>query len=342
MSKNIKFKLILAFFAGALCVLALVFCGVVNSNKNKGEDSSSAGVAYFTQNNLDYKFIKPLLDVEYANQEDSLRQFPLHAKIKSLVEKEIEKYPEVEIGFYFNDLNNAGWFGINEDKKFIPASLLKLPMLISYYKLRESDPNIFNNKIAYVGDNYNSVRNTGESSDVTPGNTYTVEQLLRNMIINSDNNALELLYNFRKDALKDIFEDLNAPLPEKRENIATQEFITPREMSKFFLVLYNGSYLKKSDSEEALKLLSEVRYKDGIVAGVPNNIVVSHKYGERQIHIGNGDVHDEFHDCGIVYYTQNPYKLCIMTKGKDLTIEKSSTIISSLSKLVYQGMVTGK
>ena len=116
------------------------------------------------------------------------------------------------------------------------------------------------------------------------------------MIIDSDNNALELLYEFRKDRLKEVFEDLKAPLPDSRDNIATQDFLSPKEMAKFFLVLYNGSYLKKIDSDEALQLLSKVKYKDGLVAGVPSDVVVSHKYGERKITVPNGDVHNEFHD----------------------------------------------
>ena len=127
---------------------------------------------------------------------------------------------------------------------------------------------------------YNSDRNTTEASTVQPGNAYTVKQLMTTMIVDSDNNALELLYQFRKDALKEVFEDLQAPLPVSRDEIATQNFLSPKEMSKFFLVLYHGTYLKKVDSDEALQLLSQTKYRDGLVAGVPANIVVSHKYGE--------------------------------------------------------------
>lgn len=325
--------------AGIILTIILGYFGVFGSKGLSQPDSS--GVAYFTQDNLEYKFIKPLLDVEYVNQEDSLRQFPLHNKIKTLVEKEIEKNPDVKIGFYFNDLNNAGWFGVNEDEKFIPASLLKLPMLISYYKLRETEPDLFEKQIFFKGTNFNLDRNTNESSTVEPGKNYTVKQLLTTMIVDSDNNALELLYEFRKDALTEVFEDLQAPLPDNRNEIAVEDFLSPKEMSKFFLVLYHGSYLKKSDSEEALQLLSKVKYRDGLVSGVPSDVVVSHKYGEREITIANGDVHNEFHDCGIIYFTKNPYKLCVMTKAKGLSIDQASTIIANISKIVYENVATG-
>lgn len=337
-------KIVLQF--GAVFILGLILGGLVIPKflfkTHEKPKSGSLGVSYLTQDNLQFKFIKPLLDVGYVNQEDSLRQFPLLARMKKDVQEEIDKYPDVEVGFYFNDLNNAGWFGVNEDEKFIPASLLKLPMLISYYKLRESEPNLFEQTILVKGTNLNPNRTVAEASRIEPDKTYSVGELLNAMIVDSDNNALDVLYQYKKDSLKDIFEDLKTPLPDTKKDLALKDFLSPRDMSKFFLVLYNGSYLMKKDSDEALRLLSTVKYQDGIVAGVPSDVVVSHKYGEREVSIGNGTEANEFHDCGIIYYSKSPYKLCIMTKGKDLKVEKSSQIIAKLSKIIYQDIAAGK
>ena len=184
--KKIILISVIAIAVGAALTLVIQF---FFGSGNLGS-SSVGGVVYQTQDNLDYKFIKPLLDVGYINQEDSLQQFPLHARVKSLVEEEIKKYPDVDIGFYFNDLSNAGWFGINENEKFIPASLLKLPILISYYKLRETEPDLFEQKILYRGSDMNEVRNLPEESVIKPSNTYTVHELLESMIISSDNNEI--------------------------------------------------------------------------------------------------------------------------------------------------------
>ncbi len=336
----------------SICIITAVFllgillgAKVVSKSLSKNESTAftnGLGVAYLTQDNLKYQFIKPLLDVSYVSQEDSLKQFPLLASIKKEVESEIGKHPDVKVGFYFNDLNNAGWFGVNEDEKFIPASLLKLPMLISYYKLRETETDLFDKTILIKGSDLNPNRNVAENSPIVPEKMYTVRELLNAMIVDSDNNALDVLYQYKKDSLRDIFSDLKAPLPDNKKDIALTDFLSPKDMSKFYLVLYNASYLTKKDSEEALRLLSEVKYQSGLVAGVPREVTVSHKYGEREVTIGNGTVANEFHDCGIIYYTKSPYKICIMTKGEGLTKEKSSQIISSLSKIVYQGVATGK
>jgi hypothetical protein len=42
----------------------------------------------------------------------------------------------------------------------------------------------------------------------------------------------------------------------------------------------------------------------------------------------------ELHDCGIVYLPDNPYLLCVMTKGNDFA--KMEKIIEEISRLSYE------
>ena len=160
-------------------------------------------------------------------------------------------------------------------------------------------------------------------------------QLINYMIIYSDNNAVALLYNSL--ALNDFnkfFSDFGIFLPDVSGT--PQDFISPKTYALFFRVLYGSTYLSRYDSEKALELLSQAEYKDGLVAGVPNNISVSHKFGEYGA-IDNVNPNSytsrEFHDCGIVYYPDHPYLLCIMTKGTDLS--KLQNLVKETSQIVY-------
>ena len=74
-----------------------------------------------------------------------------------------------------------------------------------------------------------------------------------------------------------------------------------------------ASYLNEKYSEKALELLTRTEYKNGLVAAVPKEIVVAHKFGERN----NVQSEKQLHDCGIIYYPDHPYLLCIMTRGSD-------------------------
>ena len=76
-------------------------------------------------------------------------------------------------------------------------------------------------------------------------------------------------------------------------------------------------------------------FKDGLLAGVPRDVTVAHKFGSRRI--GESEK-VQLHDCGIVYAPERPYILCVMTQGSDFT--KLAGVIKSISANVYQSVAT--
>jgi hypothetical protein len=77
-------------------------------------------------------------------------------------------------------------------------------------------------------------------------------------------------------------------------------------------------------------LLTSTDFNEALVAGVPQEVQVAHKFGEA----GTGDVERQLHDCGIVYFPSHPYLACIMTRGKDTGTLKQS--IADISRFMYQ------
>lgn len=201
----------LAFLAGASLVFAF------NNKDDISESLSGVLGKEIRENNTKYKFIKPLLSNEA--QEEDLKWFPAERKLKATVQDEINKHPDVKVGMHFVNLGNGGWFGINGSESFIPASLLKLPLYTSYLKLREEGKVSFDEVITFAGGtDFDKVQNLG-TGKIQPGNSYTVDELLTAMIVDSDNNALELLYQYKQDSLEAIFDDLQIELPKNRQEI---------------------------------------------------------------------------------------------------------------------------
>ncbi len=275
-----------------------------------------------------YQYINPLLACNIAEQIEYREFAPLEKKVQDFIDQEISTHRVGQISVYFRDLEAARWMGVNENQEFIPASLLKVQIMMAYFKRLESDPDFSAVKVFY--ENPESPQAKDGFYTLKPGLYYTTEQLLRSMIVDSDNGAKDLLVNLiGENFLKEVFIDLGVKLPSA---IRGDYGISAKTYSLFFRILYNATFLNKEQSDQALKLLTEVQFKNGLTAGVENGIPVAHKFGVY------GDLQNsntvELHDCGIVYAPTKPYFLCVMTKGGEVKVLQNA--ISSISRIAYR------
>lgn len=279
-----------------------------------------------------YKFINPLLECDNFHPSYVRDLASLTKELNDYVKKVTTDGKIKHISVYYRDLNNGPWIGINEQFSYSPTNLLKVPLLIAILKKAESDTGILNTLLPYnspIDTAFN--QNTEPFEQLEVGKSYTIEQLLEHMIIYSENDAKELLVNFiGLDYLAST--TLNMGIDLSSENFA-DDFLTIKEYSSFFRILYNASYLNRDMSEKALQLLSKVKFNDGIPAKLPKEIIVSHKFEERGY---SGTQVKELQDCGIVYLEGKPYLLCIMTKGEGF--ENLSSVIANISEIVYRNV----
>jgi beta-lactamase class A len=283
-------------------------------------------------------FTNPLLSCGLSENKEFKEYKPLEATIISLLTK-LDPKKGNAVSVYFRDLNTGRWFGINEEKGYSPASLLKVPVMIAFFKEAENDPSILTKKVFYDGKSVfsNSMEHYKSPHSISAGNYYTIDELISSMIQYSDNDAAGLLVdNINTNSLIEVMSDIGLKLPTKTGvDVQTDDYMTVKSYSYLFRLLYNSTYLNRTMSEKALRLLSYTDFSDGIVKGIPKNIPAVQKFGERSITDANtGAVSRELHDCGIVYYPKHPYLICIMTKGNDF--DTLSSIISTISNVIYK------
>lgn len=278
-----------------------------------------------------YKLVNPLLECESA--ETSFTELrPFKEKLTDYAADITKNTAGIDfIAIYFRDLNNGPWFGINEKEPFSPASLLKVPLAITYFKEAEAHPDIFEKMYTFENDGMlpatEQITKPKESLEI--GKKYRTDDLIRRMLVYSDNYAQHLLVkNIDVDTLKRVYDEFGLNLP-NAENPET--LVSVKTYAGFFRILFNSSYLNKNSSEKMLEFLAESQFESGLVAGVPDEITVAHKFGERQ---KAGNDMKQLHDCGIVYYPAHPYLLCVMTRGNDYN--KLSESIRNLSRVVYE------
>ena len=272
-------------------------------------------------------FINSLLECEIGEKLLASEIKPFKSKVQDLVDSLIEQKRASAVSVYFRDLNNGPWFGINEKETFSPASLLKVPFMMAAFKQAEKNPGFLERQVLYSGPTNTTEEYFKSAVNLEPNKTYPMKEVIRHMIINSDNNAKDLvLKNLDGKLLTDIYSQLGVEAPEIGK---TDDFITIKNYASFFRILFNSSYLNQEFSNKALSILSEVEFKNGLAAGVPENVKIAHKFGEREYFGKN-----QLHDCGIVYYPNRPYLLCVMNRGENF--ETLARDIADISKLTYK------
>lgn len=297
------------------------------SNSSKAEGCSD-----------DYAFINPQFNCGESQVVKKHGYAELIASIEDVIEKEKADGVVDTVSVFFRDLNNGPSFGINDQERFIPASLFKLPIMLAYFQLVDDEDFSLKTQIAY-GETKEEVSKQfyPPKEEVKPHTPYSLDELIFRMIAYSDNKATAALVsdlkNLSRERKKDLIYETYVGTGVVYPDAEDESVITVRSYASLYRILYNASYLSNKMSEKALETLAQADFSKGLVKGVPEGIRVAHKFGERFDDKAKDDV-EQFHDCGIIYYPDNPYLLCVMTKGK--YIPSLVTLTAKISEMVYK------
>lgn len=233
-----------------------------------------------------------------------------------------------EVGVYVEDLTTGAWTGISEREAFVPASLLKIPILVATLEdaqeeeidldavitLKESDLDPLFGTLHYLGAGYR----------------ISVRELLESMIIYSDNTAVNAL---RRSVVSDqefIEVTLALGLPRPVEGMG----VSPKQYSNALRSLYYSTHLRRPFSEAAISILLKTHFDDQLPAKLPPGTQVAHKIGVA--YDDDTKRTGSYHDCGIVYLPEKPYIVCVMTSH--LTEAEANEAISEISRITYEYM----
>jgi len=274
----------------------------------------------------------PLLDCDLA--EDVLRNTelaPFKEAVARYLEGRVAQRAAAGVSVYFRELNDGIWFSIGDTEQFVPASLRKLPLLIALLKAADTPQGrpLLDAQVTFdLSRDYTQDQNVRPAEPLVPGARYSVRELLRRMIVHSDNNAFTLLARVVDPAELDrVYALLRMQNPRAE---ADDQFLSVQTYASFFRILFNATYLSRESSEWALDLLARSEFKAGLVGGVPAGVAVAHKFGEKS-DAATGTF--QLHDCGIVYFPENPYLLCVMSRGP--SFESLDDVIRGVSRIVY-------
>jgi len=168
------------------------------------------------------------------------------------------------------------------------------------------------------------------------GTTITIEELLRETLVDSDNTAhFVLLRNLDGSDLEDVYthlglEEVISALKLTPKDGEVDNRITAKNYSIFFRSLYNATYFNPEYSELFMDILKDAP-DDYLGRGIPSEVPFVHKTGIR--------IEDRVKaDSGIVYVKGRPYLITVMIQKKDFEpipegeVEK---LFEEISKEIY-------
>ena len=300
------------------------------ANKDLSDKSievpASAACETETHRLAGYKYIKPLL-YNSINCE-SKKYAPLKTKIEAVINQYKQAGSVDSVSVYLKLLGSREFLSINENELYHPASLIKLPMLIAFLKMEEQHPGILNTKITFhLPEGIPS--QTYNSRQIVSGKSYRIKELLKYMIVYSDNNATYLINSYVDlKVFEKIFSDFGLVVPDVQD---LNYKISAKDYSLFLDVVYNAGYLTIPHSEFVAELLSQSNFEIGIKKGIPSYTKIIHKFGEWG-QGPNSNLH-QLSESGIIYLDNCHYLLTIMSHGKD--VNNLPPVLSDISKTIY-------
>jgi hypothetical protein len=320
-------------------VVAILICGILIGYAFGYQRAQGAFFSSATREG-GYEYVNPLLSCDISEDSAYPGFAGLQKSLQDKVESLIRDDKAERISVYFRDMNYAQWTGVNADDVYIPASLMKLPLYIAALKETEDNGELRAQVFSLKTSNANDKEFYRSPNSLSPG-SYTIPQLTKAMIEASDNNAANTLSEIvvSSSTLADVYDQFGIPGADEQD-----ETMSPKNYMRLFRILYNASYLWRTNSQNALADLSHTDFTRGLVAGIPPSTVVSHKFGERTLESADAKgntllVKRELHDCGVVYYPKSPYGICIMTEGD--SFPDLVEAIAELSRVAYTAVDNG-
>lgn len=273
--------------------------------------------------NLIQKAVISPVAASFAGGIDSARKIFFKEKLSEVVKKSLAG----SSGTYavaIKNLKTGESFYLNEEKKFLSASLYKLWVLGEAYRQIEReklDPDkVLTARVVDINEKFEIA---SDSAELTEGTiTARVQDAISQMIVISNNYAALLLAselemsNVNKFLKNYGFSDSKTGNP---------PITTANDIAGFYEKLYAGLLGNKNSTAAMIDILKMQQLNDRIPKYLPDNVSVAHKTGE---------LDGYKHDAGIVYASNGAYIIVMLSKTEDEV--EAAEREALVSKAVYK------
>ncbi len=247
------------------------------------------------------------------------------------LKKELEKYVQMQnlsASITLVNLRDGASLNINEERKYYPASLNKLPIAMIIMQKVERRELGLEMKVPIDKED----RNVGWGDLYNTNRTQiSIHELLEKLLQESDNTGQDILIDYVTE--QDLTFLVNYTGYLKPTNNQDALLIDTQSMYSLFSSLYLSTILEPENSEYILQLLTNTTFNLHDKANLPPQTRIAQKFGSA--------VYDDvpvFHSCGILYTQGSKIFFCVMTQGLEPNpaSEHVGVIVNKINGYVYK------
>jgi beta-lactamase class A len=233
------------------------------------------------------------------------------------------------LGVYVHNLTTGESTGQNAERKFVAASLYKLPVLVEVYKQQRLKKLSWDEELTIGREDWTDGSGVLQARI---GDRVKIGELLRLMIVESDNIAANMLVDLVGPSnINQTMDGLGLRstrvVDRFRENAAPTT--SPEDMGRLLELIATGRLVDAQTSEEAIRLLEQKQGQAWLAQGLPWWGKLAHKWG---------DVPNARHDAGVIYTPHNQVVLAVLTEnGSPAAAAEQIGAVSRLVMTYFEG-----
>ena len=246
-----------------------------------------------------------------------------------------KKYSNIKPSVFVWSIDNYNYASIDSNKVYPAASIIKVPVLIQLYKSVEN--NQFGLKERMFLTEYYRSSGSGELQYSQAGNGYSILDLAKVMIQDSDNTATNMLMS-KMGSMNDV----NAALKSwgiQHTHVQTwlpdltgTNYTTAEDMARMlYNISDNNSFLNVFSQNDIIDIMGKVKNVNLIKAGLPEGVSFIHK---------TGDIGTMLGDAGIVIMPSGQRYIVVIMALRPHNDPNGKMYIQEASRMIYNYMAT--
>ncbi len=229
------------------------------------------------------------------------------------------------------DLSTGYRVGYNARVSMPAASTIKVPVMVEVFRQLQAGNFDLNRRIELLA--HDKDYGSGDLCDEPNGGSYAVSELLAKMIDISDNTATNMLIrlvgrtNINRTMIDLGLDRTRLTQDVRTENMSVRQTLrsSPDDMVRLLSLMAHRNLVDEWSSNEMISILEDDQINTLLPEPLPDDVPIAHK---------TGSFFDTLNDVGIVYASDAPYVIAVMTTHLP-SLGIGRTFIRSLSKMAF-------